>query len=90
MEARRENVPLSDVERDMLYFSETHWTLLNISEVNDQFEAEYDAVEYEEKMAGLIRDAWEHARSENREEFEGWSDALKTPCSEQPNHSTWV
>ena len=57
MEARRENVPLSDVERDMLYFSETHWTLLNISEVNDQFEAEYDAVEYEEKMAGLIRDA---------------------------------
>jgi hypothetical protein len=57
VEARRENVPLSDVERDMLYFSETHWTLLNISEVNDQFEAEYDAVEYEEKMAGLIRDA---------------------------------
>jgi len=76
-EARRENVQLSDVERDMLYFSETHWTLPNIAEVNEQFDAEYDQDEYEEKIARLIRNARDHARKENPVEFEGWSNALK-------------
>jgi len=75
-EARREKVPLSDVERDMLYFSETHWTLPNI-EVNEQFDAEYDQDEYEEKIARLIRNARDHARKENPVEFEGWSNAVK-------------
>ena len=76
-EARRENVQLSDVERDMLYFSETHWTLPNIAEVNEQFDAEYDQDEYEEKIARLIRNARDHARKENPVEFEDWSNAVK-------------
>jgi hypothetical protein len=38
----------------MLYFSETHWTLPNIAEVNEQFDAEYDQDEYEEKSRGLF------------------------------------
>jgi hypothetical protein len=67
---------LSDVERDMLYFSP------NITEVNDKFEAEYNAVEYEEKIEGLIRTAWALARAENQDEFKGWSDALETLSSE--------
>jgi hypothetical protein len=32
-EARRENIPLSEVERKMLYFSETDWTLPDIMQV---------------------------------------------------------
>jgi hypothetical protein len=76
-EAQRESVPLSYVERDMLYFSETHWTLPNMTEIDDQFEAGYDAVEYEQKIEGLIRNAWSHARHENRDEFKSWSDALE-------------
>jgi hypothetical protein len=34
-EARRENIPLSEVERKMLYFSETDWTLPDIMQVNE-------------------------------------------------------
>ena len=76
-EARRRNVPLSDVERDMLYFSETDWTLPNISEVNDQFEAEYNEVEYEVKITRLISSIWERGPSENPQELDGWRDALE-------------
>jgi hypothetical protein len=50
-EAQRENVPLSDVEQKMLYFSETGWTLPNIMEVNDEFERDYDTPTYEKKLA---------------------------------------
>ena len=41
-EAQRDGVPLSEVERKMLYFSETAWTLPDMMEVNEAFEGEYD------------------------------------------------
>ena len=41
-EAQRENVELSELERKMLYFTESQETLPDILEVNDQFEQEYD------------------------------------------------
>jgi hypothetical protein len=41
-ESQREGVPLSEVERKMLYFSETAWTLPDIGEVNDAFDREYN------------------------------------------------
>ncbi len=71
-EAKRESVSLSDVERKMLYFSETDWSLPNILEVNDEFERLYDGDEYEAKITGLIRDFLIRAQDENEEEFECW------------------
>ncbi|MFZ1939382.1 MAG: hypothetical protein WBA18_11235 [Terracidiphilus sp.] len=53
-EAARENVPLSEVERKMLYWSETDWTLSDKNEVGEEFEREYDQKEYEQKIARLI------------------------------------
>jgi len=58
------------------------WTLSNITAVNEKFEAEYNAVEYEGKIEGLIQSAWSHARAENPDESKGWSDALETLSSE--------
>jgi hypothetical protein len=46
-EARKEDVPLSEVERKMLFFTETQETLPDMSDVNDQFEREYDSSAYE-------------------------------------------
>lgn len=76
-EAQRENVPLSEVERKMLYFSETGWTLPNIMEVNDEFERDYDTPTYEKKIARLITAATKRARKENPEEFTKWTDAIR-------------
>jgi hypothetical protein len=77
-EAQREGVPLSEVERKMLYFSETGWTLPDIMEVNDEFDSECDQIDYERKIAGLIAHARKRDREENREGFDSWSDAIRT------------
>lgn len=49
-EAQREGVPLSEIERKMLYFSETDWTLPDIIEVSDEFDNEYDRKDYEKRL----------------------------------------
>jgi hypothetical protein len=76
-EAKRENVPLSEVERKMLYFSETGWTLPDIMEVNDEFDREYDQPEYEKKVSRLARNATKHMRKENPEDFRAWMAAAR-------------
>ena len=40
--AQRENIPLSEVERKLLYFTESGWTLPDIMKVNEDFDREYD------------------------------------------------
>jgi hypothetical protein len=74
-EAERVGVPLSELERKMLYFTETGWTLPDMLEVNAAFEREYDNDEYEGKIAGLVRSI--HARDDRSEkEIEDWNDAV--------------
>lgn len=53
-EAQRQGTPLSAVERKMLDFSETNWTLPDMAEVNAEFENDYLDVEYEHRVARLI------------------------------------
>jgi len=61
----------------MLYFSETGWTLPDIWEVNAAFDRDYDEVEYEEKIAGLIRGFRKNARQCSTAEFESWEAAVR-------------
>jgi hypothetical protein len=72
-EAERKAVPLTEVERKMLYFSETGWTLSGILEVNEEFERDYDTDTYERKVAGLARAAQDRFTAEERE---AWDDAV--------------
>ncbi len=71
-EAAVEHVPLSDIEKKMLQFTEVHPTLPDIHEVNEEFEREYDSDEYERKIATLLKNA--RAREESNEQQ--WKDAL--------------
>jgi hypothetical protein len=75
-EAKREGISLSEVERKMLYFSETDWTLPDILKVNEEFERNYDDNEYEAKIAGLIRDYLQRVQTENEEELDNWTKAV--------------
>lgn len=75
-EAQRENEPLSEVERKMLYFTETEATLPDIYEVNAQFDSAYDSVEYEKKIAGLLRTAFQRNRKESVESERRWKHAV--------------
>jgi hypothetical protein len=74
-QAEREGTPLSDVERKMLYFSETDWTPPDMAAVSAEFDHAYDQNEYERKIAGLIGRV--HSNLENDPaEQEKWGDAI--------------
>jgi hypothetical protein len=81
-EAQIEGISLSEVERKELYFSKTDWTLPDMMEVNAAFDRDYDPDEYERKIAGVIRNARERARKEDRQDYEAWSDAIRVLSQE--------
>lgn len=54
-EAKQQGIELSEIERKMLYFTETGWTLPEIMDVNAEFERGYDNHDYESKIAAIIR-----------------------------------
>lgn len=76
-EAQRENVLLSEVERKMLYFTESGWTLPDMMAVSEQFDSEYDQSKYEKKIAKLISKAAKHDQKESREEYDAWWSAIR-------------
>jgi hypothetical protein len=49
-QAKREDNPLSEVERKMLYFSETDWTLPDMPAVSAEFDRDCDEDIYERRM----------------------------------------
>jgi hypothetical protein len=75
-QAQRDGVSLSEVERKMLYFSETAWTLPEILDVSEEFDRDYDQNVYEKKISQLIKKAVNNARKQ-RDEFEGWTEAIR-------------
>ena len=54
-QAKQDGVPLSDVERDMLYFSETGWTLPNMMTISQNFDQNHDQDEYESKVGQIVQ-----------------------------------
>jgi hypothetical protein len=71
-EAQRENVTLSDVERKMLYFTESAWMPEDTWEANAEFDRTYDQDAYELKIANLIQLAREYDPSTKRQ----WAQAI--------------
>ena len=75
-EAARENVPLSEVERKMLYWSETGWTLPNMKQVGAEFERDYEDNAYERKVALLIANLTANHHHGNEDEETKWDAAV--------------
>lgn len=71
-QAQEDNAPLSEVERKMLYYTESGWTLPDMDAVYDDFDREYDQTKYEKKIARLVRKAYKHACRGTREEYDAW------------------
>lgn len=76
-EARRLAVPLSEVERKMLYASRTGWTLPDMDEVQEVFARYHEAVEYELKMTNLIRLARLDVAVSGARELDAWAEAVR-------------
>ena len=64
-QAAIENVPFSDLETRMLYFTENGAMSENPIELNSAFEAEHDNAAYEQKVSGLMKGAYRRLKCED-------------------------
>jgi len=81
-QAQREGISLSELERKMLYFSETDWAPPDITDTARRFESEYDSKEYERKITRLVRGALRRARREGDEDRKTWAEAIRILSNE--------
>jgi hypothetical protein len=65
-QAAFENVPLSGLEKRMMYFTET-----------GAFEAEYDTTTYEKKISLLMAQAYRRIKREDPEKLRLWNNAFR-------------
>ncbi len=78
-QAALENVPLSELEKRMMYFVENDPSSCeNPLQLNDDFEAQYDTPEYEDKIGELLHHAYKRLESEEPEKAPCWDDAMHT------------
>jgi hypothetical protein len=70
-------VPLSDLEKRMMYFTETGECPEDPIALNDAFEAEYDTTAYEKKISLLMAQAYSRIKRENPEKLRLWNDAFR-------------
>jgi hypothetical protein len=76
-EASSQNVALSEVERKMLYFTESGWTLPDIMEVSAAFDREYDQDAYEQKIARVVATTYKRILKDSRDEYDRWWAAIR-------------
>ncbi len=83
-QALLDGVPLSDLEKRMMYFTESGYVPEDPIKLNDDFESEYDREEYEAKVSGLLHHAYKRLRKENDVARRNWDQAIK--CLRRGDH----
>lgn len=83
-QAQLENTPLSDLEKRMMYFTESEDAVEDPIALNDEFEAQYDMDEYETKISSLLGRAHKRIKQENPSAAQLWSEAVK--CLRKGDH----
>jgi hypothetical protein len=77
-QASLENIPLSDIEKRMMYFTESDPSSCDQPlELNQEFEAQCDGAKYEVKMSRLLHHAYERLKNSQPEKFRDWNEAIK-------------
>lgn len=72
-------MPLADVEKRMMYFTESDAASCdNPIELNDEFEAQCETKEYETKISRLLHHAYKRLKEENPERMRNWDQAIRT------------
>src|SRR6202008_3632688 len=76
-QAQLESVALSELEKRMMYFTESGYVPEDPIALNEEFEAEYDTEEYEAKIHGLLRRAYARIEKENPGAVRQWKEATR-------------
>lgn len=77
VQAALDGVPLSELERRMMYFTEGPDATEDPAVLNDEFEAEYDMATYEAKMSKLLHRAYARVKKENPETVRTWNESIR-------------
>lgn len=78
-QAALDRTPLSDLERRMMYFTESDPASCDDPmDLNDEFEEKYDTAEYEAKMSRLLHRAYRRLKAENPGGQSQWDEAIST------------
>jgi hypothetical protein len=78
-QAKQDGTELSEIERKMLYFTETGWTLPDMAQVSAKFDQEYSQDEYEGKIAQIVLRVHETAGDADEET---WDEAVAVLSSD--------
>ena len=78
-QAALDRTPLSDLEKRMMYFTESDPASCDDPvSLNDEFEEKYLTAEYEAKMSRLLKRAYKRLKTENPGGKLQWDDAIST------------
>ena len=77
IQAALDGVPLSDVEKRMMYFTEGPDATEDPTQLNDDFEAEAEMAPYEAKMSKLLHRAYARVKKENPETARTWNESVR-------------
>jgi hypothetical protein len=78
-QAALDGVPLSDLEKRMMYFKESDASCASPLEPNEEFEAQYDTSEYETKLSRLLHHAHDRLKRDDLGKMREWNLAIRTP-----------
>jgi hypothetical protein len=77
-QAALEGVPLSNLEKRMMYFTESGYVPEDPIKLNEEFEAENDSDKYEARISQLLHHAYRRVRKEDGAARKNWDLAIKT------------
>ena len=77
-QAAIEGIPLSELEKRMMYFTEGPDAVEDPVQLNEEFEAAYEMEEYETKVSQLLKHARARLSFQNRTELDTWKQAVAT------------
>jgi len=77
VQAALEGVPLSNLERRMMYFTESPDAVEDPVKLNEEFEAQYDSEKYENKVSLLLAHAYKRLKGGNSQEVAQWDAAVE-------------
>jgi len=76
-QAALENVPLSDLEKRMMYFTEGAGATEDPTTLNEEFVAQYDTAKYEKKISHLMHHAYKRVHEEGGTALQAWDGAIR-------------
>jgi hypothetical protein len=77
-QAEIEGVSLSDLEKRMMCFTEGADAAEDPTQLNQEFEANFDNDEYERKISTLLHHAYKRIKNQNPEAVREWEEAVRT------------